>query len=319
MRVGVVGAGMAGLAAARALRAEGHEVVVFEKSRGLGGRAATRRREGFVWDTGATAIPEELLAMAGLSEGFVRIEKPVWLHEGLVPHPGDGRKAAARYALPEGANGLGKRLAQGLDVRRETRVETIGRAGEGFEMAGERFDALVLTPPIPQTRALLESLGETRPLAGVEYRPCLSVLLGFDAPLPEAPYAALLDPKGAHPLQWLSLESAKCSGRAPEGGAALVCQMSAGFSEAEYARSPEELVSLACGYVAALYGPAFARPVASDVMRWRYSQPLTTADLDAVNPEGSRIVVAGDGLLGGKLHHAYDSGRQAVQRLYGWR
>ena len=35
MRVAVVGAGLAGLAAARELRASGHEAVVFEKSCGL--------------------------------------------------------------------------------------------------------------------------------------------------------------------------------------------------------------------------------------------------------------------------------------------
>lgn len=318
MRVGVVGAGLAGLAAARSLTTEGHEAVVFEKSRGLGGRAATRRKDGFVWDTGATAIPQELLTMMNRA-GFLRIDKPVWLHDDLTPRPGDRDGAGSRYALPEGMNGLGKRLAQGLDVRRETRIETISRTGDEFEMADERFDALVLTPPVPQTRVLLEALGEARPLAEVEYRPCLSVLLGFDVPLPETPYSALLSPQGRHPLQWLSLESAKCPGRAPEGGSALVCQMSNSFSEANYARPPEELVALACESVAALYGPAFAHPAASDVMRWRYSQPLQTADIDAVNPLGSRIVVAGDGLLGGKLHHAYNSGRRAVRRLYGWR
>ncbi len=316
MRVGVVGAGMAGLAAARTLQAEGHEAVVFEKSRGLGGRAATRRQGGFVWDTGATAIPEELAKLMDPT-GFVRIEKPVWLHEDLKPRPGDPQKGA-HYALSEGMNGLGKRLAQGLDVRRETRIESISKSGEGFEVAGERFDALVLTPPIPQTRALLETLNETRSL-NVEYRPCLSILLGFDVPLPETPYAALLDPTGAHPLQWLSLESAKCPGRAPEGGLALVCQMSAEFSKANYDRPPEDLVPLACEYLTNLYGPAFARPTASDVMRWRYSQPLQTADPDAVNPPGSRLVVASDGLRGGKLHHAYESGREAAQRLYGGR
>ncbi len=46
MRVAVVGAGLAGLAAAREVVAAGHEVVL--KSRGLGGRLAARRAEGAV-------------------------------------------------------------------------------------------------------------------------------------------------------------------------------------------------------------------------------------------------------------------------------
>lgn len=39
----VVGAGLAGVTAARELAARGHRVKIVEKSRGLGGRMATRR------------------------------------------------------------------------------------------------------------------------------------------------------------------------------------------------------------------------------------------------------------------------------------
>src|SRR5687768_3673930 len=41
--IAVVGAGIAGLSAARALKAHGHDVIIFEKSRGPGGRVATRQ------------------------------------------------------------------------------------------------------------------------------------------------------------------------------------------------------------------------------------------------------------------------------------
>lgn len=45
-RVAVVGAGLAGLIAARAMADVGHTVAVFEKGRGLGGRMASRRKNG---------------------------------------------------------------------------------------------------------------------------------------------------------------------------------------------------------------------------------------------------------------------------------
>jgi predicted NAD/FAD-dependent oxidoreductase len=45
--IAVVGAGIAGLLLARELKARGAEVVVFEKSRGLGGRMATKRVGGW--------------------------------------------------------------------------------------------------------------------------------------------------------------------------------------------------------------------------------------------------------------------------------
>jgi len=52
-RIAVVGAGIAGLACARKLIDAGHAVRVFEKSRGVGGRMATRRTPQGTYDHGA--------------------------------------------------------------------------------------------------------------------------------------------------------------------------------------------------------------------------------------------------------------------------
>ncbi len=51
--IAIIGAGMAGITAARTLMQAGHRVTVFEKSKGLGGRMATRRTEFGSFDHGA--------------------------------------------------------------------------------------------------------------------------------------------------------------------------------------------------------------------------------------------------------------------------
>lgn len=62
MRVGIVGAGLAGLAAAREVTAAGHEAIVYEASDGPGGRVRTDVVDGFRLDRGfqimLTAYPE---------------------------------------------------------------------------------------------------------------------------------------------------------------------------------------------------------------------------------------------------------------------
>ena len=56
MRIAIVGAGVAGLTGALALRDAGCEVVVFDKGRGPGGRTATRRAGALSFDHGAPVV-----------------------------------------------------------------------------------------------------------------------------------------------------------------------------------------------------------------------------------------------------------------------
>ena len=89
MQLAVIGAGVAGLVAARALRQRRPELAlaVFEKSRGLGGRVATRRREGFAFDHGAQNLRAPGAAVARLlieqlDTSLLRaIELPVWVFD----------------------------------------------------------------------------------------------------------------------------------------------------------------------------------------------------------------------------------------------
>ena len=54
--IGVVGAGLAGLAAACVLAARGHKVVLFDKNDWLGGKAAQLEQDGFRFDMGPTIL-----------------------------------------------------------------------------------------------------------------------------------------------------------------------------------------------------------------------------------------------------------------------
>ena len=49
----IIGSGIAGLAAARVATAKGLSVKIFDKGRRIGGRAATRRANGFTFTHGA--------------------------------------------------------------------------------------------------------------------------------------------------------------------------------------------------------------------------------------------------------------------------
>lgn len=322
MRVGIIGAGMAGLAAARRLQEAGHACVVFEKSKGLGGRLATRRIDEFTFDTGVTSLSPGTSALGiEMTEkldttDLIEIHRRIDVHEyGRISPGSSTANKGVRYGYRNGVTTIAKLLAEGLEIRLSTPVECINEVANRYELHGELFDRVIITSPTPQTQFLLQTVGERRALDSVRYRSCLSVLLGYGTPDPDVPYFALIDPEQRNPLVWLSLESVKVPGRAPEGACAMVAQLNAAYS-AEYFAAPDaEIVSEAVAQVRRLLGHEFDHPQVSEVKRWKYSQPELSISFDSANPPGTRVLVAGDGMNGGRAELAYDSGLRAALRL----
>lgn len=322
MRVGIVGAGAAGLAAGRELRQQGLDVVIFEKSKGYGGRIATRRVEGYTFDTGATSIAprgkaiEKVMLHELDTTDLVQINKPIYVHQYGRIAPGDvSRNKVPRYAYRTGNTRFAKLIAKELDVRLEQTIDRIRAVGGKFEILEEAFDGVILTPPVPQSEELLSTLGETRKFANVRYRACLSILLGYATDIGPLGYHAIIDTEQRHPLTWVSLESIKCPDRAPVGHTAMVAQLSPAYSAQFYESPDAAIIEDTVSHIERLYGPKFKVPDVAQVKRWRYSQPETTATFETVNRPGSRVLVASDGVLGGRVELAYEVGVMAAKSL----
>ncbi len=312
------------MAAARTLAAQGHQPVVYEASPKVGGRVHTERLGGYVFDTGATTIAPRgrVLERAMFDEldreGLTRIERPIFIHSGLRVSMGDPAKNRVdRFAYVTGNETLPIRLAEGLDVRLSQRIETVERRGDGFAIQSEGYDAVVLAAPTPDVLPLLEGLGESRPFSNANYRPCLSVLLGYAFEPPNLNYHALVEPENNHPLAWLSHESLKCPGRAPDGHCAVVAQLGPQFSKMYFEAPDADIIDATADLLVRLYSKAWDAPAVATVQRWAHSQPEMTALFDNVNRPGARLLVAGDGVMGGRVEYAYDAGVRAAQRLMG--
>ncbi|NJK46404.1 MAG: FAD-dependent oxidoreductase [Pleurocapsa sp. SU_196_0] len=115
----VIGAGLAGLSAARDLARAGFAVRLLDKSRGVGGRTATRRIEGATFDHGApffTVRGERLKQLVTNLEprdviGVWTHGFHTWKNDVLTP-PELGH---ARRVGKDGMNALGKALRDGVD------------------------------------------------------------------------------------------------------------------------------------------------------------------------------------------------------------
>jgi len=344
MNLAIIGAGMAGLSAARELRWHRPDlaITIYEKSRGLGGRVATRRRDGAIFDHGAQVIKASDEAMRQLltadlpSDGLRRVERPVWVLGAAGERiPGDpALNAEQSWTYAGGINHLGKLLGDGLDIRRETRVAALRREpGTArwalFDATGVQLgtaDAVLLTPPAPQTAEIvaasdLESDAREMILAElsrVPYRRCLTLTLAYDR-LIDRPFYALINVDRRHPIAWLALEHTKGPERCPPGHSLIIVQMAGHFSMEHWNAPVDELALAVIELASVALGEDVSKPLWYDRQGWRYALPDGVANSAALNATRTGLFFAGDYTVGlGRIHLAIASGRDIAETIMGW-
>lgn len=271
-RVAVVGAGIAGLVAARALAEAGCAVTVFEKSRGPGGRCATRRSEVGPFHHGVAGF--------GAQTAAFRDTLAAWQAQGWA-----AADSAGRWAGRPTMNALARQLAEGLALRTEHTVRPPLRHADGtWQLATaehgtlpETFDVLLLAVPAEQTRPLCaDSPSLLQALAGVQGQPCWTLMLGWPpgVPAPALPDAARV---AASPVLAEVVDVSALPGPAPVAGPGWqrwVLHATAAWSTAELERSADETTAalLAALQTVAEPGPPWAAPAHAVAHRWRYAQ-----------------------------------------------
>ncbi|WP_254763340.1 NAD(P)/FAD-dependent oxidoreductase [Natrinema marinum] len=346
IRIGIVGAGAAAAAAAHTLANASIEVdsTVLEKSRGLCGRAATRRREDAIYEYGANYLKSddervvELVTDTLETEGLVEISDPVWTFDadGTVTE-GDDRDDH-KWTYRQGLTQVAKRLFARTDatVHRETRAETVIRGGGGDDETwqledadGKRwgpFDAVLLNPPAPQTAELVRSADWESPVRepladaaeAVPYRTIWTGVFHYPFEL-ERPYYALVNADKDHDVGWVSREECK-PGHVPDGESLLIVQASPEWSADRYDEPPAANLERLADMTARLLGDDRLRePDWTDHQGWRYALPddgVATEPLDRAEREG--LYCLGDWVAGeGRLHAALCNGLEVGARVTG--
>ncbi|NBB91598.1 MAG: NAD(P)-binding protein [Gammaproteobacteria bacterium] len=316
----VVGAGWSGLTAATRLAARGHSVVVVDKSRGPGGRSATRRADNFSFDHGAQYLTAR-------SEAFRR-QVRAWAESGLLApwrpgivtfgdRPADaGRPPDERWVGVPGMNAVLHQLARGLDCRWQWQTVGAARRGPGWRVEGPDGEALegralLITAPPRQAGGLLgpdHALHDR--LVAVDMQPCWAVMLGYASPREPGFDAAFVN-RG--PLAWIAHNGGK-PGRGNVD--AWVVHAETGWSN-DHLEDPAEAVVEAAIAALAELAPALAQSVThSAAHRWRFAQPRGGGQgSSSLSRDSERLVLAGDWCAGGRIEGAWISGVAAARRL----
>lgn len=303
MTVLVVGAGIAGVACARALRERGLPVLVRDRGRVPGGRMASRTIVGRAVDTGASYLTTR-------DEAF-RTVVDDWLERGLArpwtdsfatlgpAGPGQTSSGPMRYGAPGGLRSLVVDLARGLDVQSGSAVETVGL---GPVVDGTAYDAVVLAMPDPQAARLLDPAftAEHATLADRVWTPSLALAAGFPTRGWDLDGAFVHDDPA---LEWIADDGA----RRGDGAAVLVAHSTPGFASSRL----EDPGQAGPELVAALRRQLHldAEPVWTHVHRWTYAKPAASRDSD-FHLGAAGVSLCGDGWGRSKVEAAYLSGHR---------
>lgn len=306
----IIGSGIAGLAAARAATAKGLSVKIFDKGRRIGGRAATRRANGFTFTHGAQFLTARSDEFRNVCEAAVA--------DGALTNWQIGSKAA--FIGQPTMRDFALFLGQYLDISQSLKVTRI-EATDGnlnFYTAGGVFASAkraILTPPAPQTAALLSQIAPT--LANiakdVSYAPCWTAMLGFD----EAPPL----PMRSEPLQFDESPIALANYEARRPGSdrtnfALTIQASGEWSAKHLEDAGEKIGRTLLAELSSLLGVKMPTPTYAGCHLWRYAKVTKPATPNAkLTSECEMIAIAGDWVIGPRIEAAFLSGLRAFEYL----
>jgi len=321
-RVAVIGAGLSALAFARAL-GDAAEIRVFEKSRGYGGRMATRRHGSFQFDHGAQFFTAK-------SESFQSILQPL-LDTGVVARwdarfvEFEGDRVTARrrwsgeyphYVAVPGMNALARALSESLDVELSTRVGDICSAGGDWQLRDDagrdlgRFDWVVCSIPARQAAVLLPAEFAHLELVDSCSMPgCYSLMLGFTEPLALDWDAALVREST---ISWISVDNSK-PGR-PAAGSLLV-QASNRWAEANMELDDRAVIAQLVAETSRVIGEDVSRADHVGLHRWRYANPVQRQGAQSLVDAAHRLAACGDWCVHGRVESAFLSGLDAAQRI----
>ena len=320
--IAVVGAGMAGLVAALELRKD-HDVSVFEKSRGLGGRMATRYADDFEFDHGAQFFTAECPRFSEFLEplvdaGVVSVWSPrvAELDRDRIAALHQSDSSEPRYVGVPRMNSIGKHLAADLDVRRNTTVARLVQQEQRWllfdseEQPLGEYDWVVLAAPAPQTLTLVPEFAPLiRQISAAEMIGCFTLMIGLEQPLDlswDAAYVERAD------IGWIAVNSSKPGRPEPY---CLVVHSTNAWAESHMGDDLESVKRHLLGESTSVLGEKIRDANYCGLHRWRHANCEPQSGGSFGLDEQCRIAACGDWFTRGRVEEAFTSALQLVESL----
>ena len=315
--VAIIGAGLAGLSAATALREVGIAVTLFERQALAGGRLGNDPQA----DMGAQYFTARHPAFRQATRqwqdnGWIAEWSPLLyrhdLEQGLRPSPDTIQRLVAVPSMAA----LAGYLQQGLTLEHST-INALRQTASGDwllltddDAEHGPFSAVILAT---SAHAAAELLGVAPSLqqdvARVAMHCCWSVTLQFEQLLPTLVDACFIR---TGPLDWLARDSSKPQ---REGRETWVLQSTASWAE-QHRHAPEkEVAAVLAQAMAEVMNLQLPQPIVCRATFWPDARPAQELKWGALAAPRNNLYGCGDGGLGGRIENAWLSGRQAARAL----
>lgn len=321
-RIAIVGAGLAGLTLANQLKNIA-EVRLFEKSRGVGGRLATRWADPFYFDHGAqffkahsTAFKEMLSPL--LESGVVARWDAhfVEIDQGQITKSRQWDHFYPHYVGVPQMNSFAQALSEALTIRFNTLVAQLKKQQQGWQLFDDQgydlgvFDWVVLAIPVAQAATLLTEFNDfADEMRSIKMNACFSLMLGFEQPL-SLPFDAALV-RGAD-ISWISVNSSK-PGR--NSSYTLLVNSTNAWANHHIDDDREAVMAHLCEETAKVIGQSVDKAIHKVVHGWRFANVgKQHGDAYLLN-EQHHIGLCGDWLIQGRVNASFDSGFALAQKL----
>ena len=330
-RIAVIGAGVAGAACAAGLLRAGVDVTVFDKSRGVGGRMATRRTQWATadgishaaeFDHGCpqfTATRPRFKAVVDRAEAIGCVSRVRQYVHAKFPAPRQREVVVPTPNMPA----FCRHLLNGVPLHLGHAVTGLKRGSDGWrlQLAGGDFegpfDQVVVAIPAPRAAALVTSHrpGWAGALIARRMSPCWTLMAVTDDV--DWPWDAAEIDRGA--LGWIARNDRKPDRHgAPAGRAQWVAHATPEWSLAHLEDEPEQVDELLRAALSELLPGG--RPVHwhfSAVHRWRHAQLAqpSSGGPDCWWSASLGLGVCGDSFASGSVEAAWCSGDELADTI----
>ncbi len=311
--IAIIGAGIAGLSAARALQAAGHAIELFDR------RMSSKRSDAGSLDMGAqyfTARDRRFVneVQRWQAQGWVAEWDPklyTWQNGQLNLSPDEQTRWVGTPRMSAITRGLLGELSSHFSCR----ITEVFRGEQHWHLQDSEgvtygpFSHVVIATPAPQATALLAAAPKLAgAAAGVQMEPTWAVALAFETALQTPMEGCFVQDS---PLDWLARNRSK-PGRDNHLDT-WVLHATSHWSKQHLDLPKEAVIEHLHGAFAELLHITMPAPTFTLAHRWLYARPAGAREWGAL--ADADLYVCGDWCLSGRVEGAWLSGQEASRRL----